>query len=79
MVDVPPLEMVDDILTVQKCRTTSSALNAEVNAFIEQKKLTLGLKNAPKFILDQSVMSAANYLFMKKRWLNHMKLNTLGT
>ena len=47
-VDVPPLEMVDDILTVQKCGATSSAINAEVNAFIEQKKLTLGLKKCTK-------------------------------
>ena len=41
-VSVPPLEMVDDILTIHKCGTASSAINAEVNAFIEHKKLTLG-------------------------------------
>ena len=41
-VSVPPMEMVDDILTLQKCGLTSSAINSEVNAFIEQKKLTLG-------------------------------------
>ena len=43
--DVPPMEMVDDILTLQKCGVTSAAMNSEVNAFIEQKKLTLGQKN----------------------------------
>ena len=47
-VDVPPLEMVDDILTIQKCGAASSAINAEVNAFIEQKKLTLGSKKCTK-------------------------------
>lgn len=36
-VSVPPLLMVDDILTVQKCGATSGATNSEVNAFIEQK------------------------------------------
>ena len=36
-VSVPPLEMVDDILTVEKCGLTSLAMNAEVNSFIEQK------------------------------------------
>ena len=38
---VPPLLMVDDILTVSKCSSTSIALNATVNAFIENKKLRL--------------------------------------
>ena len=47
-VDVPPLEMVDDILTVQKCGAASSAINSEINAFIEQKKLTLGAKKCTK-------------------------------
>ena len=41
-VDVPPLQMVDDILTVQKCGTAGETINTEVNAFISQKKLTLG-------------------------------------
>ena len=43
-ISVPPIQMVDDILTVQKCGMASSAINTEVNSFIEQKKLTLGHK-----------------------------------
>ena len=39
--DVPPLEMVDDILTISKCSITSVAMNATVNAFLENKKLKL--------------------------------------
>ena len=39
--DVPPLEMVDDILTISKCSITSIAMNATVNAFLENKKLKL--------------------------------------
>ena len=35
---VPPLLMVDDILTITKCSPTASALNATVNSFIENKK-----------------------------------------
>ena len=38
---VPPLGMVDDVLKIQKCGATSSAINAKVNAFFEQKKLKL--------------------------------------
>jgi hypothetical protein len=36
--DVPPLEMVDDILTISKCSIAAVTINAVVNAFIESKK-----------------------------------------
>ena len=39
--EVPPLEMVDDVLTISKCSITSVAMNATMNAFIENKKLKL--------------------------------------
>ena len=39
--EVPPLEMVDDVLTITKCSLTSVTMNATVNAFIENKKLQL--------------------------------------
>ena len=32
-VSVPPLGMVDDVHTVQKCGATSAAINNEVNSF----------------------------------------------
>ena len=41
-VDVPPLEMVDNVLLVPKCGVASEAINTEVNSFMSQKKLTLG-------------------------------------
>ena len=41
-VSVPPLEMVDDILTVSKCGVTAVTMNCKVNAFTELKKLQLG-------------------------------------
>ena len=47
-VEVPPLQMVDDILTVQTCGSTSSAINDVVNAFIEQKKLRLSVTKCVK-------------------------------
>ena len=43
--EVPPLEMVDDILTVSKCFLASVTSNIVVNSFIESKKLTLKKKN----------------------------------
>ena len=38
---VPPLEMVDDVVTASKCGTTAITLNETVNTFIELKKLKL--------------------------------------
>ena len=35
---MPSLLMVDEILTLSKCSTTATALNTNVNAFIESKK-----------------------------------------
>ena len=40
-VNVPPLQMVDDIISAVKCGSTATAVNATLNAFIESKKLTL--------------------------------------
>ena len=40
-VDVPPLLMIDDILTISECGTAAVAMNATVNTFVETKKLKL--------------------------------------
>ena len=40
---MPPLPMVDDVITAAKCGSTSSALNAAINTFMELKKLKLGV------------------------------------
>ena len=37
----PPLEMVDDVLTVSKCSITSLTMNIAVNSFMENKTLKL--------------------------------------
>ena len=44
VVNVPPLEMVDDIVTAAKCGEKSVELNKLVNTFIENKKLELSVK-----------------------------------
>ena len=40
---MPPLQMVEDVIAAAKCGSTSSALNSEINKFIELKKLKLGV------------------------------------
>ena len=47
-VNVPPLQMVNDIITAVKCGSTATAYNSIVNAFIESKKLKLGNKKCGK-------------------------------
>ena len=47
-VSVPPLEMVDDVISAVKCGNTATFLNATINAFIETKKLKLGVKKFAK-------------------------------
>ena len=42
-VAIPPICIVDDILSIQKC-SDSIKINAVINAFIELKKLTLSHK-----------------------------------
>ena len=45
---VPPLEMVDDVLTVSKCGATSVAMNITVNSFMSRKKLKLNKNKCAK-------------------------------
>ena len=44
IVATPPLQMVDDILGIQKCSRKSLRLNSVINTFIELEKLTLSEK-----------------------------------
>ena len=41
-ISVPPLSLVDDVLTVSSCGIKTSEVNTMVNAKIESKQLTLG-------------------------------------
>ena len=41
LVACPPLQMVDDVLAVQKCSIKSKQLNTVINTFMECEKLTL--------------------------------------
>ena len=44
LVATPPLQMVDDVLGIQKCSRKSQRLNGVINTFIELEKLTLSEK-----------------------------------
>ena len=44
VVGIPPLQMVDDVMAIQKCSMLSLKLNTNINTFIELEKLTLSKK-----------------------------------
>ena len=56
-VEVPPLLMVDNILTISKCSTTALAMNSTVNAFIASKKLKLSYDKCREIHVGKSAGS----------------------
>ena len=44
LVGTPPLQMVDDILGIQKCSSKSLQLNSTINTFINLEKMSLSKK-----------------------------------
>ena len=77
-VSVPPLQMVDDILTVQKCGSTSSAMNDQVNAFIEQKKLKLSVKKCVKIHIGAKCKECEKLLIHKEDMKEAHEVKYLG-
>ena len=47
-VEVPPLQMVDDVITASKCGATGTALNTNINTFMKMKKLQLSESKCAK-------------------------------
>ena len=64
-VPIPPLEMVDDILTVTSVEKTLKT-NHLVNTFIERKRLRLSEKNVLKFILEGDMTAVPLFRFIIK-------------
>ena len=46
VVGTPPLQMVDDILAIQKCSSKSLKVNTAINTFVELEKMTLSKKKS---------------------------------
>ena len=54
VVEVPTLQMVDDILAIQKCSPQSVQLNSVIRTFMELEKLTLSKTKCHKIHTRQS-------------------------
>ena len=56
-VGVPPLEMIDDILTFSKCGNESVKMNTYINTMIEMKKLYFGEKKCHKIHIGEECVT----------------------
>ena len=75
---VPPLLMVDDILTISKCSITATALNATVNAFIESKKLKLSHDKCSVIHVGKKSQNCPDLKVHKKSMHREEKTKYLG-
>ena len=60
-VDVPPLEMVDNVITTSKCGSTSITLNQTVNTFMELKKLKLSEDKCSKIHIGKKLSTCPTH------------------
>jgi hypothetical protein len=60
LVGTPPLQMVDDVMAIQKCSTKSLKLNNAINTFIELEKLTLSKKKSHNIHLGKQDKECPN-------------------
>ena len=67
MVGVPALEMVDDILDIQKCGIESVKANAVVNTFIDHKKLKMGQEKCHKIHCGKKSNTCPNLTIHNKK------------
>ena len=75
---MPPLELVDDILTVQKCGIAAETTNNEVNAFFVQKKLTLGQNQCVKVHIGKKCKDGDKLLINDKVMKESHQVKYLG-
>ena len=77
LVAVPPICMVDDIMSIQKC-SKATQINATINAFIEMKKLTLSEKKCGRIHVGRKLSSCHELSIHESKMKNSLKEKYLG-
>ena len=77
-VAIPPLCMVDDILSVQECSQSSVQINSVINSFIELKKLTFSSKKCSKIHVGKQTTSCPDLKVHDSRMKNSKQEKYLG-
>ena len=73
VVATPPLQMVNDVLGVQKCSNKSRRLNNTINTFMELEKLTLSRKKYSIVHLGKSDMNCPELKGQVKKYIKETK------
>ena len=75
-VEIPPLGMMDDVLTVNKCGLKSIEMNAIINAKIEGKKLSLNEEKCHKIHVTNNKVK--NCVFNTKLFAHNKELKQVN-
>merc|ERR1712105_523286 len=78
VVATPPLQMVDDILGIQKCSNQSVRLNNVINTFIELEKLTLSQKKCNNVHVGKKVENCPEFKVHSNKMANSNQETYLG-
>ena len=78
LVATPPLQMVDDVLGIQKCSRKSQRHNGVINTFIELEKLTLSEKKCHNVNVGKSKDECPDLKVHGKRMKNSKQETYLG-
>ena len=77
LVEIPPLCMVDDIMSIQKC-SDSRKINSTINAFIELKKLKLSHKKCSRVHIGKQHVACQDLNIHNLEMKNSKKEKYLG-
>ena len=69
-IQIPPLGMVDDLLTMNKCGTDSIKANTIVNSFMESKKLELGTSKCHRIHIGKDKSNCPDLKVHKEKMKN---------
>ena len=78
LVPTPPLQMVDDVLGIQRCSKKSSRLNGAINTFMELEKLTLSKKKCHNVHVGKNIKDCPDLKVHDSKMTNTNQETYLG-
>ena len=78
VVGTPPLQMVDDVMGLQKCSIKSQKLNTTINTFIELEKLTISCSKSKNVHIGNSNIKCPNLRVHKEEMKQSNREKYLG-
>ena len=78
-IKIPPLSMIDDICTITNCGSDSIHINARIQSFISNKRLTLSTDKCKKMHLNSNLLLCPKLLVNDKEMGKSDSHKYLGT